>query len=464
MAQAEQATQGNVPVAAVHPIGTRDGTLAKDAKLVNLFSEPWEEGNSATKRPGTVLVQQNPAALAQGQFQVNGVSYAISGDIIYRTGTGASFAIPTVTVSNQQYQCLSDSPLGTSLLKSASGLWKFDGTTVTKVTDVNYPATTVFGIAYLDGGYYVMDNSGNVRGSAFQNPLSWPALNFIGDTSLGAAVAVNRHLNYIVAIYASGMQFYYDAGNATGSPLSVVSNASWKTGSAVGDSLVEFADDTFLLSKGLQKGASVMMVTGLSLTIISNPYIERIIARDNLSEVHAFGIRTAGHGFYVLTLVNTGVTLAFDTGMKDWAVWTGVVGGVEQYFPAFNYLNSGTQDLLQNRSTGAVIAMDPTVYTDVTGGIPCLIRTQPHSWGTMARKFLPAIYLLADTIASTVSIRYSDDDYTSYSTYRTVSLATVRKMLQRCGSSRRRSWDILHNDNTPFRLYSMEVEAERGAG
>ena len=53
----------------VYPIGTRDGTLTKDAKMVNCFVERTRNGHAAVKRPGTAFVQQNPAGRGQGQFQ-----------------------------------------------------------------------------------------------------------------------------------------------------------------------------------------------------------------------------------------------------------------------------------------------------------------------------------------------------------------------------------------------------------
>lgn len=448
-----------------HPISTRDGTLTKDAKLVNFFAEPSENGNAVVKRPGLSLFQQNPVGVGQGQFMVNGNPYSIVGDTIYRTGSVDVIAIPLVTVPNQQYQVLSDTPFGTTLLKSASGLWTFDGVTAVKVVDPNYPALTVFGLCYLDGGYYVMDPDGSVRGSAFEDPTTWPALNFVAaDVSLGKGVGVNRHLNYIEAIYQSGMQLYYDAGTSPGSPLAAVSNASWKTGCAAGNSIVEFGDETYYMSKPTQKGRGFLKLEGLALSIISNPYIEKILNRSTLAEVHSFAIKTAGHSFYCCTLVDLNITLVYDTILTNWSLWSSKVSGVEGLFVGVNYLNANSEDLFQSRLTGEILEMDPAVYTDTSGPIRCLARTKAYDWGMLKNKFLPELYLLADTISTTVTVSYSDDDYTSYSTARSINMSTVKKMLQRCGSSRRRSWDVVHEDNTPMRIFGMEVNPIRGAG
>ena len=46
------------------------------------------------------------------------------------------------------------------VFKSTADAFYYDGSTVTQITDGDYPATTVRGIAYLDGTYYVMDPDG----------------------------------------------------------------------------------------------------------------------------------------------------------------------------------------------------------------------------------------------------------------------------------------------------------------
>jgi hypothetical protein len=444
-------------------IATRDGTLDKDSKMVNCFAEVSPVGNSTVKRPGTIAVRATAAGTSQGQFLVNSIPFAIQNDVIYNTNTGTTTAIPGVATTGQQYSTLSDAPLGTSLLKSPSGLWKFDGTTVTKITDVNYPALTVTGIMELDGSYYVMDSTGAIRGSALQDPMTWPALNFISaDVTLGVGVGIHRHLNYVVAFYSTGTQFYYDAGNSPGIALGPVGNASWTTGCANGRSIANMSDVTYFVGRTHKQGKTVQQFSGLSIVAISNPFVEKILNLSTMATVHSFTTKTAGHSFYGLTLVDLGITLVYDDVTTEWALWSSVVNGVEQYFTGINYLGTGTQDLFQDSSTGTVVAMTPMAYTDTTGPINIFVRTPCYDFGTLKWKRYAAMFLLADTVSSTLSVRFSDDDYQTYSAYRTVDMSSVRKMLQRCGRSRRRSWDFLHTANTPLKLYSMQLDLTVG--
>lgn len=458
------AQSGNsVKLPAAQVLSTRDGTLAKDSKMVNCFMEPTPEGKAAIKRPGTAYVAAFANnGLPQGQFLLGDAPFCIQNDIVYNTATGVAYPIPSVATTGQTYSVLSDVPFGNSLLKSAGGLWRILNTSgapvITKVTDSNYPAITVAGIVYLDGTYYVMDNTGTVYGSALQDSTTWPALNFISaDATLGLGAGITRHLNYIVAFYTHGTQFYYDAGLTPGLPLLSVGNAAWTTGCGAGGSIREASDITFFLSKTRQYGRTISKFEGLSLSKISTPFIERILNRSTLIGLTSFNIKTAGHTFYGFTLPDQNVTLVYDVVFDDWHVWTSVVNGVEQEFTGVNYLGSGTQDLFQDTSTGNVMAMLPTVYTDATGVIGVFIRTPNYTWGTEKRKRYAALFLAADTIDSTANVRYTDDDYQTFSVYRPIGLNGPRKMLQRCGMSRMRAWDIAHTGNTPFRLFDIEL-------
>jgi len=68
-------------------------------------------------------------------------------------------------------------------LKTSLYAWVYDGTTMTQVTDPDYPASTVPGVVYLDGTIYVMNSQGVIFGSDLNNPTSWSALNFISANS-----------------------------------------------------------------------------------------------------------------------------------------------------------------------------------------------------------------------------------------------------------------------------------------
>lgn len=208
-------------------------------------------------------------------------------------------------------------------LKTSLYAWVYDGTTMTQVTDSDYPALTVPGVVYLDGTIYVMNSQGVIFGSNLNDPTSWSALNFLSANSeADAAVVLARQLNYVVAFKQTSTEFFYDAANPTGSPLGKVLNALLEIGCGHAQSLA-FADNTiYFIANSRQKGRSIMKLEGYTPKVISNPYIDRILNGDSLATVYAFVVKSNGHFFYVLTLVASAITLVYDEASAEWHTWT----------------------------------------------------------------------------------------------------------------------------------------------
>jgi len=465
--QAQTGLQPPQTFSLCHPIGTRDGTLSQDSKVVNAFFDQTSNGMALVKRPGTSTVI-SPGGTPQGTFNCNGRSYAINSDVVKDIVSGTAVAIPSVTTAGQHYYNLDDVPYGTTLLKSASGLWKFAGNsdgsggTFTKVTDVNYPTTTAPGIVELDGVYYVMDattgTSGNIRGSNIDDPTTWPPLNFIqADFTLGVAAGLYRHLNYLVAYYNNGIQFYYDANAANGqtsqgTQLGPVTNASWTSGLAAGDSVLEMTDLSFFLAQDRKLGRVFIMINGLTMQVVSTPFVEKIANLSTLVGARSFGIRIVGHSFYGITFVDLGITLIYDVAANQWYQWTSVVSGVEQVFSGLNYLNGQGMNLMQSSVDGSLFQFLPTLYQDQTNPLKVTAITAIYDYGTINYKRVASLFLLGDNISTSVTCEFSDDDYNTWKGLQTISLSQTRKMIQRGGRFRRRAYRVIHQDNTPLRL------------
>lgn len=459
-------------------ITTRDGTLSKDSKLVNCYMEPSPDGGiNVIKRPGTALAYQLPAGTAQCTFAAGGAPFCVIGDTLrLMMSISVSIPLPSPVTANLRMQATDSNFLpsapGVSVIKSAKALWVLENTgfTVSKCTDTDYPATTVPGLAYLDGTYYVMSPSGVIYGSDIENALSWNALNFIQvDRGLGIAIAICRHLNYVLAFGDFGLQFFYDAANPTGSPLLPMPNSACTVGCAHGDSIVNINDQTIFISKNKSRGRSVSCIAGLSVATLSTPYIDKILNNDDLSGVYAYGFKSDGHSFYILTLTGTGITLVCDLTTQEWHLWASGNNAELPFRGAFYCHAEGnspsylTQDLLLNATTGAVYSFLPSTYTDAETGIAVQIRTPILDRGTIDIKRISRVNLIGDTVSSSVAVSYSKDDYNTYSTPRDVDMSTERKVMYQLGRYRRISFDLRHNAATPLRLKAIEIHAEDGA-
>jgi hypothetical protein len=78
-------------------------------------------------------------------------------------------------------------------------------------------------------------------------------------------------------------------------------------------------------------------------------------------------------------------------------------------------------------------------------------------------KFFGRLEVIGDQAATTLWVRYTGDDYQTYSPYRPVSLAGKRALITRLGRDRRRAFEVRHTDNTALRLEALELTVEKGS-
>jgi hypothetical protein len=213
-----------------------------------------------------------------------------------------------------------------------------NNTTVTGTN--NYPATTVNGVVYLDGYIFVMDANGTIYNSDLQIPQAWYPLNFITaevDPSAGKAIA--KYHNYIVAFSDRSVEFFYDAGNATGSPLARMAQNAAQVGCDNGYSVAYCSGSVFWLGKNKNRGRGIYMLNGLIPQVVSTPAIDRVLDTLTLTTLHAFGFRINGSHFYMLNCISDNLTLVYDVSNQLWAQWTYCTAGTTQSVTSVTQVN-----------------------------------------------------------------------------------------------------------------------------
>jgi hypothetical protein len=113
---------------------------------------------------------------------------------------------------------------------------------------------------------------------------------------------------------------------------------------------------------------------------------------------------------------------------------------------------------MQDATSGALYELSQDVYADPIGAIAARIRTPKMDEGKTKYKTMASAELIGDKVESTAVIRYSDDDYATYSVFRPVSLSATRSKIRRLGNFRRRAFEILHVKAANLRLEAIEVE------
>lgn len=513
-----------------HNIGTRDGTLTKDAKLGNALIE-IDKGESVSiiKRPGLSQYQAVGSGVGLGVFGIEGHLFSVVGGEFYDNGvakgtvddadeydwiasvdlsqiffknenkgyvytiaTGALLDLsgtittqsgtlvsgnPTVTLSAsnsaiQIGQVISGTGIsagtyvlnifGTTLTLSQNATLS---TTSTLTFTTSYPGTTVSGACFVDGYYVVGTPEGLLYNSNVEDPTTWQAINYIGVVSdADKLVAINRTINYVVATGTQTTEFFYDAGANPGSPFLPYQNSVLQFGCAAEDSLVQMDNTLIWVSTSRQKGRQVLALSGQTPQIISNQYIERILNRvDNPNDnLYATSVKTAGHSLYLLACKSLGFTLVYDFAQHGWTYWTSSQNNKETWFQGLFYTKYNNMDMFQASDTGIVYQFDPDVYQDYGNPINVFCRTPLIDGGTNVRKFWSGAQVIGDKIDSYALLRYTNDDYQTYSAWQNVNLNSSKAQVNRLGQGRRRSFDLLHSDNVPLRLEYLEVDVSQG--
>ena len=321
----------------------------------------------------------------------------------------------------------------------------------------------VSGAVFLDQYVFIGTTNNRIYNCNVGDPTQWNALSFLsfeqtGDTLVGIA----KHLNYLIAYGSSTTQFFYDAGNAVGSPLTVAPSYTMEIGCANGDSLVATSNTVIWVATTKTYGKSVYLMDGVSPIKVSTSHIDRHLEADSLTHVSAYVYKINGHTFYILTLYNTNKTLVYDLDEKMWYTWTSYNGSSENYFVPTFYADANNTPYCLDSTNGNLYYFNTNVYQDNGQPIYCRSVTDIRDNGTTKRKFYGRLEIVGDKVAGNMYISHSSNDYASYSTPRVVNLNAPRAQIYLSGADRRRSWQFLCYDNVPLRLDAAEIDFRLG--
>lgn len=435
------------------------------------------------------------------------------------------------------------------MIRCDTAAYKFDPATyaLTLITDADYPAQTVRGCVYLDGTFYVMDLYGTIYGSDIDDCTSWNALNFISaEFDSDPGVFLGKVGPYVVAFGTQTYQFFWDAANATGSPLSPVQSGVTNIGCAHGFSVQQMEDSVIWMAQrkasgtSFQKGRFIAMLDkSMGYKVVSTPDVDRVLNADDLATIYSCVYSINGHNFYSLVLGTSGITLFYDLTTGLWGNWTrstaasavtltsltqsggtatatksghgfsdgdqvviagatpsgyngtfnvtvtsssvftfpvssslatpatGTItatGSTESYFDMVASCSLNGDQVFQDESGGIIWKMLPSNLDDNGVSINFKCRTAKRDYGNNKRKFSYGIDYIGNVSASTDVglLRYTDDDYATYSYYRQFDLTEVLSNQHRWGNYRRRAWEWRHTRSLAHYIDALEEDVKQG--
>lgn len=467
-------TTARIPLA--HSLSSRSASTAKDARIVNAFVETEGEKKYVVKRPGLASFTITPALGAstpQGMYTFKGTNklYPVVNNTLYEvTSGGASTNIGAVAAGLYSFTETSGVPY--LFLHNTTNAYNLTAAgAFTSVTAVGFPTNQtpalvlVPGAVYLDDTVYVMTTTGRIYNSAVEDTTTWNALDYVTKSSEpDGGVAIAKHLSYLVAFGQWSGEFFYDAANPVGSPLARDDTSKMEVGCANAQSVVQILTNQTVMWVGQSRegGRGVYWLLSKSPQKISTRAVDNFLNADAMINVRAWSVAIAGHVLYILTLKDSGYTLVYDLHEKLWYHWTSDNGAaVESYFTPEFYSSLNGLNFLQ-LPTGVLATFNDTTYQDLGVNINYRAVTPKLDNNDNKRKFWFSLELIGDMSNSSVSIRHTNDDYQTWSTYRAVSLANKRPIIYALGEGRRKAFDVWSTANTAIRLEAIEAEIQEG--
>lgn len=245
---------------------------------------------------------------------------------------------------------------------------------------------------------------------------------------------IEGHPLYLLTLKDSGITLVYD-----------LSSQSWYQWTSL--TLGNSASVTSITRSGTTATVTASSAHGLS---DGDPVL---LSGANQSEYNAIfqALVTSSTTFQIT--VNGGPTSPA-TGTITWTPYT------SSYFKFTKYADYQGLNLFLHETNGHLYQMLPTLFQDAGRPIDFMFRTSRLDGGSSGAKVMSLLTFVGDRISDTMAIRHSDDDCSTFSAYRPLTLSLERPALRRLGRFRRRTLEGRHVGNTKTRIEALELEVQ----
>lgn len=446
----------------------RDTVTSKDQRYLNVYFDILKSAEGAKsyylcKRPGYATLNRPPAgnAAARGIYSWNGKLYSVFANKIYSgttdlgvtltTSTGQCFFAEAHPAAVTQQLCIND------------GIKLYAISTTDVVTTIStIPTPNVRSLITFDRYWFTLQTNTALSQSNLDDSATWDGAKIIYSNMFnGSGVAIGHQNNLVYVFGNDFIQAFYDAANNSGSVLANVEQASQQIGCASTDSLFHDENIMMWVSNSKSGGYTVQKLEGSTgLEEISTPGINRILRQEGTSISSCLGrfMRIGGHSFYLLTLMGQARTLVYDLEAQLWLEWTDTAGTAS--FPLINFTQHLNTLVGQHATNGTIYTLSENTYQDDSVNFPVFGRFKRLDLDDNRRKFCKSAELVGDIQSSTtnVSLQYSDNDYVTLSTARTLDMAqSCPRTGSPLGNFKRRSWQISYTGANPLRMESLEL-------
>lgn len=453
-------------------------TTTKDHRLINCFAETVKGNRSQSpkvymvERAGLQYVRSTTAGTARGIYYFNGSIWSAVGNQLYRDSTPVqTLGTSTGSVGFVEYAGSVSFPRNLVVLDGVNGFVINLANVITQITDPDFPTPHVPFGAYMDGYLFVVKaGTADVYNSNVDNPTLWTAGDFItAEMFPDPVVSLIRQTNYIVAVGSNTIEYFYNAATFPGTPLARNSAAQHQIGTVSPESTIVAEEQVMMLGQTQLGGRSIWVIDGFKPVEIGVEEIRTSLDAEgtNITNAKMFCVRSMGHRFLAVQLTNR--TWVFDFEEKLWHEWRDY-SLTNKFICDYVTDHPSGSAHMQDRTTGFIYKFTDNTAVDATGvattsPITIQATSEKIDFGTMDRKFGSKFTLMCDIptdTSVTASLEWSDDDYQTWTTPRSIVLNTTMPSITQLGMFRRRAFRLTYSQAFPLRIELAKFDVNIG--
>lgn len=514
---------------AAHDIDLRMGTTPGnastriDAGMVNLLSRriktPGAEGNTskqdeiqAESRPpicaAQVAATSNPVRGMYVWEKTAGTVYyfVVVSTSVYTSTTGLAGSWTAVTT----LATAADTPVGfvefinatnnksLVLVDGVEGFVFTSNAAGTKIADADFPTPHIPMPVYLDGYLFlVKKDTGDIYNSKLDDPANWITGEFISSElypdDIVGLVKIN---NYLLAIGRYGSEYFYDAANASGSPLARYDGGVLPFGCNFPYTICSTKNSVMFLANNNDGEAVLKVVEDFKAKEVDAPWLTSYIASAltagaSYVNLRSYLMREGSDLMYVIRVPGTTTTDDAGNGVfafsMDTQMWTELALGTDKMFnvyaTCFSTSGNAVTFVAGTYHTGGFAffgTLGPSTLSSsyfTTYGVDYLngstttlplttvIRTTAQDFGTLNLKFMNrfGVVMTTNTQSTTPSLTlaWSDTDY-NFTNSATFTADYNYPFVTQLGAFRRRAFKITGSGAVSYRFQLFEVEINKG--
>lgn len=334
---------------------------------------------------------------------------------------------------------------------------------VTTSADADLPAPHLPHPVFLDGYIFIVKSgTQDIYNSDNDDPLSWTPSNYISaEMSPDSLLRIERMSNYIIALGTESVEYFYDAANASGSPLGR-NDTFYKQIRYLGGS-VRSGNKVYIIGKYDNGAPDLFLIEDSKVTPVGSQQIQRFLSRvADFTTLTASIVTYDSNTLYVFTVA--GSTFAYNITTDFFTNWKykGTSTFNIKYFDVA-YSTSEINTYMYIPSDNAVVKFALNTFTDSGTSYTMTVRTEPLDFETLQMKFMGRLSLFVDNSNSaSISIQWTDDDYQTFSNTYSIILNQELPSIRRLGGFRKRAFIFTNTDNQPIRFRGFEVDLNMG--